>query len=138
MKVISESEEEEDSKRVILTEKEKKFGKLNEVYKKLQKCKDADWVSINKEFDEMSKQHSKLDKLIKKEGQPECYMMALIEISDKLETVTNNEKQKYSKNNNTAYNTLKQRIKKTVKQFTQEIEKMKVKKIEEQKVIQQQ
>jgi len=33
--VISESDEEEDKKRVVLSEKEKKLGKLNDVYRKL-------------------------------------------------------------------------------------------------------
>jgi len=40
---------------VLLSEKDKKLGKLNDVYRRLMKCKENDWVNINKEYDEMMK-----------------------------------------------------------------------------------
>lgn len=66
---MSESDEEEDQKRVILSEKEKKFGKMNEIHVKLmKKLKLDDWVNVAKEFEELNKLHARSAALILKEG----------------------------------------------------------------------
>lgn len=68
---VSESEEEEDQKRVILSEKEKKFGKMNEMHQKLiKKLEREDYVNVGKDFEELNKLHAKSTALIDKEGQP--------------------------------------------------------------------
>ena len=69
-RLMSDSEDEEDcQKRVILSEKDKKFGKMAEILVKIQKrIKTFDIPNILKDLDEMNKLHAKSTAIIAKEG----------------------------------------------------------------------
>lgn len=119
----SESEEE---KRVVKSEKDKRFGAMKDTIKKIyDKIKINDFVAIYNEFMELNKLLEKSKKIIEKEGLPRFY----IRICFMLENLTNNlsaeEKKKFSASNNKSFNILKQQIKKNNKNYTKEIEDFK-------------
>ena len=92
-----------------MTEKEKKFGKMNDIYLGIvRKSKLEDFVNVQKDFEEMNKLHAKCEKLILSEGQPDSYILCIICIQNMLESLNSLEKQKLSKTNNKAYNILQQ------------------------------
>lgn len=119
----SDSEEE---KRVVKSEKDKRFSALRETIKKIHdKIKINDFVAIYNEFMELNKLVEKSKKIIDKEGVPRFY----IRICFMLENLTTNmsaaDKKKLSASNNKSFNILKQQIKKNNKNYVKEIEQFK-------------
>lgn len=70
-----ESESEEEEKRVVRSEKEKRYGKLKEIIRKIQdKININDFFSISDLFEELNKELEKSKKVIAKEGIPKFYI----------------------------------------------------------------
>lgn len=76
-----DSSSSEDEKRVVRTEKDKRFDAIKDTIKRIKNAlKIKDWISVEKEFDALLKQFQKAKKLIKAEGYPKFYFSILLQI----------------------------------------------------------
>lgn len=121
-----ESSSDEEEKRVVRSEKDKRFQAINDVIKKIkEKLKIEDFAAISDEFDELNKNMDKAKKIIEKEGVPRFY----IRICYVLENYINNyppEKKKNLKTaNNKGFNALKSKLKKNNKNYVTQLEEFK-------------
>ncbi len=121
-----ESSSEEEEKRTIKTEKDKRFSLLREIIQKiLEKIKINDFVSIYNEFEELNKNLEKSRKIIDKEGMPRFYVRICFMLENLVNNFTSEDKKKLGKSNNTSFNSLKMKIKKNNKLYEKEIEEFK-------------
>lgn len=108
-----ESSSDEDEKRVVRSEKDKRFEALRTVISKIKdKMKIKDFVSLSDEFDNLNKEYDKAKKVIEKEGIPLFYTRICYVLEQFVNGISNEEKKSLKKDNNTAFNKIKQRIKK--------------------------
>jgi len=112
-------------KRVVKSVRDKRFEEMESSIEKIQsKTKINDWNSILDEFEKLNKALTKLKLIIQREGVPRPYIRACAELEDFLKKTNEDAelKNKMSKINSKAFNTMKQRLKKNNLQYTQQIE----------------
>jgi hypothetical protein len=112
-KTYFDSSSDEDEKRVVRSEKDKRFEAIRQVITKIKdKMKIKDFISISDEFDNLGKEFEKAKKVVDKEGIPVFYIRICYVLEQFVNTITNDEKKSMKKDNSTAFNKIKQRIKK--------------------------
>ena len=122
MMYFSESSD-EDEKRVVKSEKDKRFEAIREIIDKIKdKMKIKDFSAIHDLFDELNKQVEKAKKVIEKEGVPLFYIRICWVLENMLNNVSSEEKKNLKSANNKAYNTLKHKVKKNNKQYETQLE----------------
>ena len=78
-----ESSSEEDEKRVVRTEKEKRWDLIQGTIRMLKNhMKINDWQSIVNDFDLVNKQLAQAKNVVAKEGIPKFYFKAMLELED--------------------------------------------------------
>jgi hypothetical protein len=112
-KTYFDSSSDEDEKRVVRSEKDKRFEAIRQVITKIKdKMRIKDFISISDEFDNLGKEFEKAKKVVDKEGIPIFYIRICYVLEQFVNTITNDEKKSMKKDNSTAFNKIKQRIKK--------------------------
>eukprot|EP00455_Lapot_gusevi_P031887 TRINITY_DN3474_c0_g1_i1.p1 TRINITY_DN3474_c0_g1~~TRINITY_DN3474_c0_g1_i1.p1 ORF type:complete len:896 (+),score=368.09 TRINITY_DN3474_c0_g1_i1:73-2760(+) len=121
--VYDESSDSDTEKRVIKSEKDKKFEALRKTVKDIKNhIKISDWNSIRRDFDVMNEQIDKAANIIKKEGIPIFYFKALNSIESFLQKSLLNKKD-LSSSNAKSLNIMKQKLKKQIKQYQEQYDK---------------
>lgn len=91
------SDSEEEEKRVIKTEKQKRWGKLKEIKQSIsQKMKINDFNALYTEFENLTKEFEKSKRVVEKEGIPTFYISTLFVMLTFLNNFPNEEKKKLS------------------------------------------
>jgi len=113
----SDSDSEDDVKRVVKSAKDKRFEELRASVKALENAiKINDWTVIQAEFEKLNKAYSKLSS--PGTPPPGFYLRTLISIEDAVKSKTSSEvKKSMSALNSKAFNAMKQKIKKHNKTF---------------------
>eukprot|EP00825_Cyclidium_porcatum_P025202 TRINITY_DN2745_c0_g1_i10.p1 TRINITY_DN2745_c0_g1~~TRINITY_DN2745_c0_g1_i10.p1 ORF type:complete len:647 (-),score=200.19 TRINITY_DN2745_c0_g1_i10:112-2052(-) len=119
--LFSDSDEEE--KRIVRTEKEKRWGKLKEIKNSIsQKMKINDFNALYTEFENLTKEYEKSKRVVEKEGVPIFYIATLYLLQTYLTNYPNEEKKKLSQTNNKSFNKMKHQLKKYNVQFQTQID----------------
>jgi len=119
---IYESSSDEDTKRVVRSEKDKRYEALrNSIDKIKDKMKIEDFVAMGDEFDELNKQLEKSKKVIEKEGVPQFYIRICYVLENFLTNLSAEKKNSLKPANKKAYNTLKHKVKKNNKNYEEKI-----------------
>lgn len=122
-----ESSESEEEKRTVKTEKDKRFGAMRDIIKKIfDKIKINDFTAIYNEFIELNKVLEKSKKITEKEGLPRFYVRVCFMLENLVNNMKGEDKKKLSTANNKSYNILRQQIKKNNKNYVNEIEAFKL------------
>jgi len=125
-KFMYESSSEDEEKRVVRSQKDKRFDEMLNVVKSMKNhMKINDWVSISNDYDTLQKQLTKAKNVIKKEGIPRFYFKAMLNLQDVLKEAyakLKTDKKKFNASNARALNGMRQKFRKTIKQYEREIE----------------
>uniref|UniRef100_A0A7S1TC81 Eukaryotic translation initiation factor 3 subunit C n=1 Tax=Compsopogon caeruleus TaxID=31354 RepID=A0A7S1TC81_9RHOD len=122
---VSDSDEEDDEKRVVRSTKDRRFDALREIAVRVRNhSKIGDWSALQTEFDMLNKQ---LDKIRVKDlvtGQlppvPDLYLAVQVMLEETFDAAQD-AKAKLSRKNNKAFNTTRQRVKKNARQYEEEL-----------------
>lgn len=109
-----------NEKRVVRTEKEKKWNIVKDITIKINNAlNNQDFEKVWNMLQDLLKEIEKMTKLIEKEGYPQVFLRCLKKIKDEIaEFDTNVEaKKKMKKHSATAFNTMKQKYKKIYPDF---------------------
>jgi translation initiation factor 3 subunit C len=123
--VYESSESEDEGKRTVKSEKDKRFDQLLATIKLVKNhIKIHDWTAIQKDFDTLLKQIEKAEKLIKKEGLPLFILQAIstLEREQKEQFENKETKKKMAAPNAKALNSMKQKLKKFIGQYSSQFE----------------
>lgn len=136
--VYSSSESEDEGKRVVRSEKDKRFDELRATMRQIKNhLKINDWTAVQKDFDQLTKQLEKAEKVLKKEGLP-IFLLSTMVQTEKAQKEQFENKSLYKKMaapNAKALNTMKQKIKKFISQYSVEFEKYMKNPVEEEEEI---
>ncbi|XP_074424010.1 eukaryotic translation initiation factor 3 subunit C-like protein [Larus michahellis] len=114
------SEDEEDTKRVVRSAKDKRFEELNNLIKTIRNAmKIRDVTKCLEEFELLGKAFGKAKSIVDKEGVPRFYVRILADLEDYLNELWEDKegKKKMNKNNAKALSTLRQKIRKYNRDF---------------------
>ncbi|XP_074874939.1 eukaryotic translation initiation factor 3 subunit C-like isoform X2 [Buteo buteo] len=114
-KPILLSEDEEDTKRVVRSAKDKRFEELTNLIKTIRNAmKIRDVTKCLEEFELLGKAYGKAKSIVDKEGVPRFYVRILADLEDYLNELWEDKegKKKMNKNNAKALSTLRQKIRK--------------------------
>ncbi|XP_075580854.1 LOW QUALITY PROTEIN: eukaryotic translation initiation factor 3 subunit C-like [Pelecanus crispus] len=109
------SEDEEDTKRVVRSAKDKRFEELSNLIKTIRNAmKIRDVTKCLEEFELLGKAYAKAKSIVDKEGVPRFYVRILADLEDYLNELWEDKegKKKMNKNNAKALSTLRQKIRK--------------------------
>uniref|UniRef100_A0A8D0HC86 Eukaryotic translation initiation factor 3 subunit C n=1 Tax=Sphenodon punctatus TaxID=8508 RepID=A0A8D0HC86_SPHPU len=109
------SEDEEDTKRVVRSAKDKRFEELTNLIKTIRNAmKIRDVTKCLEEFELLGKAYGKAKSIVDKEGVPSFYIRILADLEDYLNELWDDKegKKKMNKNNAKALSTLRQKIRK--------------------------
>ena len=109
------SEDEEDTKRVVRSAKDKRFEELTNLIKTIRNAmKIRDVTKCLEEFELLCKAYGKPKSIVDKEGVPRFYIRILADLEDYLNELWEDKegKKKMNKNNAKALSTLRQKIRK--------------------------
>ncbi|CAH1233219.1 EIF3C [Branchiostoma lanceolatum] len=124
-KVFAFSDDEEETKRVVRSAKDKRFEELQNVIKQLRNHKKIKDISkVLETFEDLTKALQKSQKVIEKEGGvPRFYIRALVELEDFInETWEDREgRKKLNKVNSKALTTMRQKLRKYNRDFEAKI-----------------
>ncbi|XP_078681381.1 eukaryotic translation initiation factor 3 subunit C-like [Branchiostoma floridae x Branchiostoma belcheri] len=124
-KVFAFSDDEEETKRVVRSAKDKRFEELQNVIKQLRNHKKIKDISkVLETFEDLTKALQKSQKVIEKEGGvPRFYIRALVELEDFInETWEDREgRKKLNKVNSKALTTMRQKLRKYNRDFEADI-----------------
>jgi len=119
---IYESSSDEEEKRVVRSEKDKRYDALRTIITRIKdKMRIQDFVSLGDQFDDLNKNLEKSKKVIEKEGVPQFYIRICYVLENFLNDLTKEEKNSLKKDNQKAYNTLKHKVKKNNKLYEDKI-----------------
>jgi translation initiation factor 3 subunit C len=117
-----ESSSDEDVKRVVRSEKDKRYDALRQIIARIKdKMRIKDFMALTDEFDELNKQLDKSKKVIEKEGVPLFYIRICFVLEEFLNNISAEDKKNLKPANAKAYNTLKHKVKKNNKNYEQKI-----------------
>ncbi|XP_025918812.1 eukaryotic translation initiation factor 3 subunit C-like, partial [Apteryx rowi] len=114
-KPILLSDDEEDTKRVVRSAKDKRFEELTNLIKTIRNAmKIRDVTKCLEEFELLGKAYGKAKSIVDKEGVPRFYVRILADLEDYLNELWEDKegKKKMNKNNAKALSTLRQKIRK--------------------------
>ncbi|XP_057214357.1 eukaryotic translation initiation factor 3 subunit C isoform X1 [Triplophysa rosa] len=118
------SDEEEDTKRVVRSAKDKRFEELTNLIKTIRNAmKIRDISKCLEEFEQLCRSFLKSKTIVDKEGVPQFYIRLLADLEDYLNQLWEDKegKKKMNKNNAKALSTLRQKIRKYNREFETEI-----------------
>ncbi|XP_016113614.1 eukaryotic translation initiation factor 3 subunit C-like isoform X2 [Sinocyclocheilus grahami] len=118
------SDDEEDTKRVVRSAKDKRFEELTNIIKTIRNAmKIRDMSKCLEEFEQLCRAFLKSKTIMDKEGVPQFYVRLLADLEDYLNQLWEDKegKKKMNKNNAKALSTLRQKIRKYNKDFETEI-----------------
>ncbi|XP_078508452.1 eukaryotic translation initiation factor 3 subunit C [Lissotriton helveticus] len=118
------SDDEEDTKRVVRSAKDKRFDELSNLIKTIRNAmKIRDVTKCLEEFELLGKAYSKAKTIVDKEGVPKFYIRLLADLEDYLNEIWEDKegKKKMNKNNAKALSTLRQKIRKYNRDFETQI-----------------
>ena len=119
---IYESSSEDEQKRVVRSEKDKRYEALRTVIDRMKdKMKIDDFVTLADEFDELNKLLEKSKKVIEKEGVPLFYIRICYVLEEFLVNLPTDKKNSLKPANKKSYNTLKHKVKKNNKIYEEKI-----------------
>ncbi|XP_041094754.1 eukaryotic translation initiation factor 3 subunit C isoform X3 [Polyodon spathula] len=122
------SDEEEDTKRVVRSAKDKRFEELTNLIKTIRNAmKIRDMSKCLEEFEQLCKAFLKSKSIVDKEGVPTFYTRLLADLEDYLNELWEDKegKKKMNKNNAKALSTLRQKIRKYNRDYEAEITRYK-------------
>ncbi|KAG8546022.1 hypothetical protein GDO81_019893 [Engystomops pustulosus] len=114
------SDEEEDTKRVVRSAKDKRFEELTNIIKTIRNAmKIRDMTKCLEEFEQLGKAYIKAKNIVDKEGTPRFYIRLLSDLEDYLNELWEDKegKKKMNKNNAKALSTLRQKLRKYNRDF---------------------
>lgn len=114
------SDDEEDTKRVVRSAKDKRFEELTNIIKTIRNAmKIRDMTKCLEEFEQLGKAYMKSKNIIDKEGVPRFYIRLLSDLEDYLNELWEDKegKKKMNKNNAKALSTLRQKLRKYNRDF---------------------
>lgn len=118
------SDDEEDTKRVVRSEKDKRYEEINGIIKQLKNHKKIkDMANVLTDFESLTRAFEKARKVIDKEGVPRFYIRTLVELEDFINECWEDKdwRKTISKNNSKGLSTVRQKIKKYNRDFETEI-----------------
>uniref|UniRef100_A0A3Q2PHR2 Eukaryotic translation initiation factor 3 subunit C n=1 Tax=Fundulus heteroclitus TaxID=8078 RepID=A0A3Q2PHR2_FUNHE len=118
------SDDEEDTKRVVRSAKDKRFEELTNLIKTIRNAmKIRDMSKCLEEFEQLCRAFLKSKNIVDKEGVPQFYIRLLADLEDYLNQLWEDKegKKKMNKNNAKALSTLRQKIRKYNRDFETEI-----------------
>ncbi|XP_006009999.1 eukaryotic translation initiation factor 3 subunit C [Latimeria chalumnae] len=118
------SDDEEDTKRVVRSAKDKRFEELMNLIKTIRNAmKIRDMTKCLEEFELLGKAFMKSKSIVDKEGVPKFYIRILVDLEDYLNELWEDKegKKKMNKNNAKALSTLRQKIRKYNRDYEREI-----------------
>uniref|UniRef100_A0A1B8XV82 Eukaryotic translation initiation factor 3 subunit C n=1 Tax=Xenopus tropicalis TaxID=8364 RepID=A0A1B8XV82_XENTR len=114
------SDDEEDTKRVVRSAKDKRFEELTNLIKTIRNAmKIRDMTKCLEEFEQLGKAFIKAKNIVDKEGVPRFYIRLLSDLEDYLNELWEDKegKKKMNKNNAKALSTLRQKLRKYNRDF---------------------
>ncbi|XP_068099963.1 eukaryotic translation initiation factor 3 subunit C-like protein isoform X2 [Hyperolius riggenbachi] len=114
------SDDEEDTKRVVRSAKDKRFEELTNIIKTIRNAmKIRDMTKCLEEFEQLGKAYIKAKNIVDKEGVPRFYIRLLSDLEDYLNELWEDKegKKKMNKNNAKALSTLRQKLRKYNRDF---------------------
>ncbi|XP_074714153.1 eukaryotic translation initiation factor 3 subunit C-like [Strix uralensis] len=123
-KPILLSEDEEDTKRVVRSAKDKRFEELTNLIKTIRNAmKIRDVTKCLEEFELLGRAYAKAKCVVDKEGVPRFYVRILADLEDYLNELWEDKegKKKMNKNNAKALSSLRQKLRKHNRDFEREI-----------------
>ncbi|XP_052799625.1 eukaryotic translation initiation factor 3 subunit C-like isoform X2 [Mya arenaria] len=124
-KVFQFSDDEEETKRVVRSEKDKRYDDLKNIIKDLKnKKKIKDLSNVLTEFESLLKAYDKAKKVVEKEGIPRFYIRTLVELEDFVTECWEDRegRKKLNKSHAKSLTTLRQKLKKYARDFESEME----------------
>ncbi|CAI5790623.1 eukaryotic translation initiation factor 3 subunit C [Podarcis muralis] len=118
------SEDEEDTKRIVRSAKDKRFEELTNLIKTIRNAmKIRDVTKCLEEFELLGKAYGKAKSIVDKEGVPRFYIRILADLEDYLNELWEDKegKKKMNKNNAKALSTLRQKIRKYNRDYEAQI-----------------
>ncbi|KAF2359074.1 Eukaryotic translation initiation factor 3 subunit C [Trinorchestia longiramus] len=121
------SDDEEDTKRVVRSAKEKRYEELQSIIKNMKNYKkNKDLASLHSSFEDLCRAYVKAAVVIEKEDGgkiPRFYIRCLVELEDYLNTIWEDKdgRKKMNKNNAKGLATMRQKLRKYVKEFEGEM-----------------
>uniref|UniRef100_A0A3B4X864 Eukaryotic translation initiation factor 3 subunit C n=1 Tax=Seriola lalandi dorsalis TaxID=1841481 RepID=A0A3B4X864_SERLL len=118
------SDDEEDTKRVVRSAKDKRFEELTNLIKTIRNAmKIRDMAKCLEEFEQLCRAFLKSKNIVDKEGVPAFYIRLLADLEDYLNQLWEDKegKKKMNKNNAKALSTLRQKIRKYNRDYETEI-----------------
>uniref|UniRef100_A0A0E9WS05 Eukaryotic translation initiation factor 3 subunit C N-terminal domain-containing protein n=1 Tax=Anguilla anguilla TaxID=7936 RepID=A0A0E9WS05_ANGAN len=118
------SDDEEDTKRVVRSAKDKRFEELTNLIKTIRNAmKIRDMAKCLEEFEQLCRAFLKSKTIVDKEGVPPFYIRLLADLEDYLNQLWEDKegKKKMNKNNAKALSTLRQKIRKYNRDYETEI-----------------
>ncbi|KAL4617816.1 eukaryotic translation initiation factor 3 subunit C [Arapaima gigas] len=118
------SDDEEDTKRVVRSAKDKRFEELTNHIKTIRNAmKIRDMAKCLEEFEQLCRAFLKSKTIVDKEGMPKFYIRLLADLEDYLNQLWEDKegKKKMNKNNAKALSTLRQKIRKYNRDYENEI-----------------
>ncbi|KAL4505966.1 hypothetical protein ABPG72_013727 [Tetrahymena utriculariae] len=108
---LFDSSSDEDVKRVVLSEKDKRYMKLKETIANLkQNVERQNFANVDDLFDTLLKDYEKSKKIIDENGIPSFFIRAIYRLEDKIKNFTTEEKKKLSQANSKAMNAIHRKI----------------------------
>ncbi|XP_053376281.1 eukaryotic translation initiation factor 3 subunit C-like isoform X2 [Mercenaria mercenaria] len=127
-KVFQLSDDEEETRRVVRSEKDKRYEELLNIIKSLKnKKKIKDMSNVLSDFESLCKAFDKAKKVVEKEGIPRFYIRTLSELEEFVSECWEDRegRKKMNKTNAKSLTTLRQKLKKYSKDFEKELEEYK-------------
>uniref|UniRef100_UPI00398EDF53 eukaryotic translation initiation factor 3 subunit C-like protein n=1 Tax=Pristiophorus japonicus TaxID=55135 RepID=UPI00398EDF53 len=118
------SDDEEDTKRVVRSAKDKRFDELMNIIKTIRNAmKIRDMAKCLEEFEVLGKAYFKSKSIVDKEGIPKFYIRILVDLEDMVNEVWEDRdgRKKMNKNNSKALATMRQKIRKYNRDFESEL-----------------
>ncbi|XP_059146411.1 eukaryotic translation initiation factor 3 subunit C-like isoform X2 [Physella acuta] len=118
------SDDEEETKRVVRSEKDKRFEEILTIIKQLKNHKKIkDFANVLTDFESLTKAFEKARKVVDKEGVPRFYIKTLVELEDFINECWEDKewRKTISKNNSKGLSTVRQKIKKYNRDFESDI-----------------
>lgn len=118
------SDDEEDTKRIVRSAKDKRFEELTNLIKTIRNAmKIRDMAKCLEEFEQLCRAFLKSKNIVDKEGVPSFYIRLLADLEDYLNQLWDDKegKKKMNKNNAKALSTLRQKIRKYNRDYEAEI-----------------
>nr|KAI8738451.1 eukaryotic translation initiation factor 3 subunit C-like; partial [Biomphalaria glabrata] len=122
------SDDEEETRRVVRSEKDKRFEEIRTIIKQLKNHKKIkDFANVLTDFEGLTKAFEKARKVVDKEGVPKFYIRTIVELEDFINECWEDRewRKTISKNNSKGLSSVRQKIKKYNRDFETDINSFK-------------